>query len=182
MSLCHQIDAWNTVTEERSSSYPCEKFARPPYKRYLRAVDVDAPAEVVFRWLCQLKVAPYSYDWLDNLGRRSPATLTPGAEELAVGQWVMIGRIVEFEKDRHITIVGSPRADRLFGPVTLTYQVTSHAQNTARLIACITVTADSWLGRLRRSVLGVGDLVMMRRELLNFKRLAERQHRQALAR
>jgi hypothetical protein len=70
-----------------------------------RGVTVRARAPVVFRWLCQLRVAPYSYDWLDNLGRRSPRTLTPGAERLELGQRVMgIFELVGFEPDRHLTL------------------------------------------------------------------------------
>ena len=176
MSICQQIDSWNTQAREREERYPCEHYARPPYKRYFRAVDIDAPREVAFRWLCQLKVAPYSYDLIDNLGRRSPDDLTPGAEELEIGQWVMIGQIVEFEIDKHITITSSPRADRLFGPIAITYQVTTRSPGQSRLLACMTVTADSWASRLRRRVLGAGDLVMMRRQLLNLKAQAERQH------
>ena len=64
-----------------------------------------APAEVVYRWLCQLRVAPYSYDWIDNRGRRSPRELTPGLEQLAEGQTVMIFRLVSFAWGRHLTLV-----------------------------------------------------------------------------
>lgn len=181
MVTMRAISAWNVDEPEETATYPCDRFAREPYRRYLRAVDVAAPQDVVFRWLCQLKVAPYSYDWVDNLGRRSPATLTPGAENLEVGQRLMIGPIVEFEVDRHITLVTSKRATRVFGPIAMTYQVTSSGPERSRLIGCLDATAESRLARLRRSILGAGDLVMMRRELLNLKAHAERQHRQAVA-
>ena len=70
-----------------------------------RAVSVDASPDVVFRWLCQLRVAPYSHDWIDNWGRRSPPQLTPGLERLSGGQVFMgIFELVDFVPDRHVTL------------------------------------------------------------------------------
>jgi hypothetical protein len=164
---------WNTTADERAADYPAHHHAAPPYLVLLRAVTVAAPPAVTFRWVCQLKVAPYSYDWLDNRGRRSPVELTPGADELAIGQLMMIARIVEFEPGRSVTAAGTPRANAIFGPLALTYQVDPHPEG-SRLVACLDVTATSWAGRRRRDLLALGDLVMMRRQLLNLKRLAER--------
>jgi ribosomal protein S18 acetylase RimI-like enzyme len=112
---------WRVSERERTLPFPCDAYLVEPDDVYFRGIDIQAPAGVVFRWLCQLRIAPYSYDWIDNLGRRSPRELTPGLERLEVGQRVMtIFELVEFESGRQLTIrLG--RAGVLFGEVAVSY-------------------------------------------------------------
>jgi hypothetical protein len=55
---------WGSTAAERSASYPCEDFVPGADLELFRAIDISAPVAVVFRWLCQLRAAPYSYDLL----------------------------------------------------------------------------------------------------------------------
>jgi hypothetical protein len=124
----------------------------------------------VYRWLCQLRHAPYSYDWIDNLGRRSPQQLTPGADRLEPGQrMVSIFRLADFEPDKQLTL---EQRGRLLGHVALTYLVGDRGENSSRLVLRIAWGPPRLPGA--RQLLAAGDLVMARRQLLNFKRLAER--------
>ncbi len=97
---------WGSAPAERVLPFPCDSYLPEADQAYFRAVDVRTSAATLFRWLCQLKVAPYSYDWIDNAGRRSPRELIPGLEQLAPGQQVMtIFELVAFGQDRHLTLV-----------------------------------------------------------------------------
>jgi len=154
-------------------------YADEPYDRLMRAVTIHADPETVFRWLCQVKVAPYSYDLLDNPGRRSPRDLTPGAEQLAVGQRFLICRISEYDVGRHITGRATPGASRAFGVQSLTYQVSRASENECRLVGCLVVAAGGWWSRVRNTLLAYGDLVMMRKQLLTLKACAESSPRAA---
>jgi hypothetical protein len=172
MGLRKAIDHWGTTPEERARRYPCDDVLPEPERALFRAVGVDAPPPVVFRWLCQLKLAPYSYDLVDNLGRRSPQRLVPGVERLAVGDRVAIFTIVSFAVDEHITI--GVRGHRAFGDVAISYVVLPERPGRSRLVAkLVYVPARGIAGALLRLVLPAGDLVMMRRQLLNLKGLAE---------
>ena len=168
---------WGTDATERALSYPCDRYVEHPEAAYYRGVTIHAAPDEVFRWLCQLRVAPYSYDRLDNGGRPSPPTLTPGAESLAVGQPIMrIFRLVEFEPGRHLTIEirKDTGAFRLFGNLALTYLIVPETANRCRLLVKIAVRYPQGLaGAVMRMGLPWGDLIMMRRQLLNLKRLAE---------
>jgi len=141
-----------------------------------RGVDVGAPAPFVFRWLCQLKTAPYSYDWLDNHGRRSPRQLTPGLEHLERGQEVMsIFELADYEPGHHLTVtMRRPSARRAFGDVAGSYVVVAASPLSCRLLVKLLVHYPrGFYGALVRAFLPWGDLVMMRKQLLTLKQLAE---------
>ncbi len=177
-------DCWGTTEDETRLEYRCDALITTIDTELFRAVGIDAPASTVFRWLCQLKLAPYSYDWIDNFGRQSPQTLTPGAENLEKGQRVMtIFRLVDFEKDRHITLaMDIPWAKRFLGETSVTYMVVPQRQEEGggcRLLAklCIMYPAAFFKGVLGfpfRLFLSWGDLIMMRKQLLNLKELSEK--------
>ena len=166
---------WGTTAAERALPYPCDGFVARVDAACWRGVTVRANAATVFRWLCQLKLAPYSYDWIDNFGRRSPRALTPGAEQLAVGQRVMgIFELVAFETDQHLTCRTQRFASAIFPCVAVSYVVRPAGLGETRLLAKLAIEVrPGRLGALARVALVWGDLVMMRRQLLNLRNLAE---------
>lgn len=104
---------WGASAAEVARRYGGDDEIPNPDARLLRAVTADAESSAVFRWLCQLMVAPYSYDWLDNWGRRSPRRLTEGVDRLQVGEpFMTIFRLAGFVPGESVTLRLSPRMPR----------------------------------------------------------------------
>jgi hypothetical protein len=104
VKLSSVVETWGSTPPERQAAYPCDGLVDSPDVLF-RAVDVNAPSDSVFRWLCQLRKGPYGYDWIDNAGRRSPRQLIEGLDHLETGQCFMtIFRLVSFETGRSITL------------------------------------------------------------------------------
>jgi hypothetical protein len=166
---------WGTTAQERALEFACDRFVADASDAYYRGLTVNAPPGVLFRWLCQLRAAPYSYDWLDNLGRQSPRRLMPGLERLQVGQRIMfVFRLAAFQPDRHITAV-LDRGTFLFGDLAVTYLIVPEAEERCRLVAKVAVDYPRTpIGVAMRGLLPAGDLVMMRKQLLTLRELAER--------
>jgi hypothetical protein len=167
------VSQWGTTAPERAQRFPCDEQLAAPDQTLFRAVDVEAPQAVTFRWLCQLRAAPYSYDKLDNFGRRSPQTLTPGLERLEVGQRVqLIFRLVDFEPGRSLTMV---HRGRVVGSAAVTYRADRVGEQRSRIVVKLLLAYPRYSlpAQLLRLAMAPGDLVMMRRQLLNLKGLAE---------
>jgi len=162
-------DRWGVTASETSRGYPCDEFVASPALQAWRGVQVEAPAEVLWAWIGQVRIAPYSYDWIDNLGRRSPRQLV-GLPEPTAGEPFTtaggrrLGRIVAVEPGRSLTgtIMGA----------FMSYVLVPQDQDRTRLLLKVVMRSS----RLVATGVSVGDLVMARRQLLNFKQLAERHH------
>lgn len=165
--------SWGATDRERALPLACDDLLRDAPARLHRAISVAAPAAVVFSWLCQLKLAPYSYDLVDNWGRRSPRELVRGVEQLAVGQRFMtIFALESFATDEHVTLRGHR--------VAVTYALLAGHDSTRLLVRILMDLPGGRFGSaLAGPALALGDLVMMRKQLLTLKALAERDARRA---
>lgn len=173
MAWSDVFSEWGSSAEERAGAYPCDGLVHGSHVEVFRGIDVEAPQEVVFRWLCQLRAAPYSYDKLDNFGRRSPQELTPGLERLERGQRVAtIFRLADFEPGESLTIL---HRGRVFGEVAVTYWAKRVDEGRSRIVVklCWAPARRGPLGRLEEAAMPAADWVMMRRQLLNLKELAQ---------
>ena len=166
---------WGATAAEVAADYPCADLQVPNRVSAFRAVSVAAPSDLTWRWLCMLKRAPYSYDLLDNLGRRSPATLDPTVAPMVVGDTaVMIFRCTDVLDGQEWTGRVLPTPERMFGPMATTYRVVPWRAGATRLVCRLDFSSKSRGPGTAAKALAAGDLVMMRKQLLTLKKYAER--------
>src|SRR6059058_4886267 len=101
-------DRWGVSADEVARRYPCDDLVPDPALQAWRGVTVHARPEQVWPWIRQIRLAPYSYDWIDNLGRRSPQQLrdlpAPSAgEPFSTAGGRRVGRILSVEPGQHLT-------------------------------------------------------------------------------
>ena len=160
-------DRWGVTPDETSRHYPCDEIAPDPILQAWMGVTVRAEPEQVWLWVKQIRLAPYSYDWIDNLGRRSPQQLrvipdpVPGEPFTKAMGGRRCGQVLTVAPGEQLT-------GRIMGAV-MSYVLVPMGSTTRLLLKVVTSR-----GRRTAPLLSVGDLVMARRQLLNLARLAER--------
>ena len=158
-------DRWGVTDAEVERRYPCDDVVRTPVLQAWRGVTVASTTDDVWPWIAQIRLGPYSYDLIDNFGRRSPQELrnlpepVPGEPfTTSGGRW--LGTILSVTAGEQLT-------GRIMGAV-MSYVLVPDGAGTRLLLKVVTSG-----GRLIAPFAAVGDLVMARRQLLNLKRLAE---------
>jgi len=164
-------DRWGVTDEEVARAYPCDGSVRRPAAEQWREVTVQASAADVWPWVVQIRVAPYSYDWIDNLGRRSPRRLLGLADPVVGDPFTAtagrpVGRVTDVDPGVHLTgmVLGAG----------MSYVLSPDGPDRTRLLLKVVAGGPRVLG----PAVAVGDLVMARRQLVTLRELAESHRRQ----
>jgi hypothetical protein len=168
---------WGASDSEVAREMPGDDFVEGPTFNATRAVTIRAPAELIWPWLLQMghkRAGWYSYDWIDNLGRRSAERIIPELQELKKGDLIPLSpngkigfRVQAIVPNEHM-IWGDP------GSMSWVWYLEPEGDQDTRLISRVRVKYR-WChpSILFHLCLDVGDIVMMRKCMLGIKRRAE---------
>jgi len=169
---------WGATAEEINSSVVGDDLCSNATVVATRSITIGAPPHEVFRWIRQMgfgRAGWYSYDWLDNLGRKSASTIHDEWQSVEAGDKIPSGPIsftaAIVNEPRHFVLElksqtkTSPRMH-----FTLAYELRDDPQGT-RLVTRMRSHIKIPLGSLfEKIILGPSDGIMLRRQLLNLKK------------
>ena len=140
---CVRGDRWGVSDSETLRSYPCDDFVVSPTLQAWRGVRVEAPAEAVWPWVAQVRLAPYSHDWIDNLGRRSPRELAGLPEPRSGQRFTTSGR----ELGRIVSVDGGNQLTGTIMGAFMSYVLVPEDHRTTRLLLKVVMQTTRWRSR-----------------------------------
>ena len=171
---------WGATAEEVNSPVVGDHLCRDAALVATRSITISAPPQDVFPWIRQMgfgRAGWYSYDWLDNLGRKSATTIHEEWQTVEAGDKVPSGPIsftaAIVEAPRHFVLEITSLSKKL--PklhFTLAYELRDDLQGT-RLVTRMRSHCSFPFGSLfEKLILGPGDGLMLRRQLLTISKNA----------
>jgi len=145
----------------------------------LRSIDVQSCTSSIYVWLKQLRIAPYSYDLLDNRGRKSPGYIIENLPQLKINTHFLLAfHIFGFEENKFIA--GrfcqpiNPPVNRYVKEMYIEYRIQESGTN-VRLWCKV----KGWYNNDLASqgfyrIFSAVNLIMTTRQLRNIKKLSER--------
>lgn len=169
---------WGATDEEVARAMPGDDVVEPPTFNATRAITIGAQPEEIWPWIVQMGIGRagwYSYDWIDNLGRRSARGILPDYQMPRPGDLVPMspnGKQGLYVKalDHHRWIIWWDGR----GDTTWVWGLYPQPDGTTRLVTRVRMRYN-WRSPqiLFHLALDGGDIVMMRRCLRGIKERAE---------
>ena len=169
---------WGATAEEINNSVVGDDLCSDATVVATRSITIGAAPQEVFPWIRQMgfgRAGWYSYDWLDNLGRKSATTIHDEWQSVEAGDKIPSGPIsftaAIVDAPRHFVLeiqsLGKKSPKLHF---TLAYELRDNPQGT-RLVTRMRSRINLPLGSLfEKLILAPGDGIMLRRQLLNIKK------------
>lgn len=176
------LETWGATDAEVNGTMPGDDIVDGARLVATRSITLDATPDAVFPWLRQMgfgRAGWYSYDLVDNLGRRSATSVNPDWQTLEAGDPVPGGpvdfiAVIVDAPHRLVLHLGSSPEKRRRVDFSLAYDLRDDPSGT-RLVTRVRARIDAPGGQLvERLLLGPGDGIMLRRQLLNLARRAGR--------
>jgi len=171
---------WGATNEEIHGSVVGDELCADATLIATRSITIKAPPQDVFPWIRQMgfgRAGWYSYDWLDNLGRKSATRVHEEWQSVESGDTVPSGPIsftaAIVDPPRHFVLEiksFAKKSPKLH--FTLAYELRDDPQGT-RLVTRMRSHIKLPLGSLfEKLILGPGDGFMLRRQLLTINKHA----------
>ena len=166
---------WGATDDEINGSVVGDDLCPNAHVSATRSITLAAPPEEVFPWLRQMgfgRAGWYSYDWIDNLGRKSAIRVHDEWQDVTSGEPVPAGPIsftATIVEPPHAFVleIKSGKSTQPWLHFTLAYELRAIGDSTrlvTRMRSNIALPGGSLFERL---VLAPGDGLMVRRQLLN---------------
>lgn len=147
-------------------------------RELLRSIEINATAPDIFVWLKQLRVSPYSYDFIDNRFRKSPDFIIENLPPLKVNTHFLLAfHIIGFEENSNIVCRYcepiNPPVSKYMKDLYFEYRITE--QGTKAILWC---KIKGYFNADLPSkgffhIFSVADKIMMLRQLRNIRKLSE---------
>lgn len=184
---------WGATCEEVRDAFPGEDIIPGAVRGATMAVTIDAPPSNVWPWLQQMgyrRAGWYSWDLLDNFGRRSAETIHPEWQHVLVGEFLAgpdaspleakAWEVAAVEPERFLALRARPStsSDSLWA-----FWLKELPDRKTRLIVSgCWATKPPWLRPiLNFTLLEWTHWIMQMKQFKNLKRLAERDFEQHAA-
>ncbi len=170
---------WGATDAEVKRSMPGDEIVSQPSFNATRAVTIHAPAQNIYPWIVQMGVSRagwYSYDLLDNVGRRSAERILLEHQNIQIGDLIPIspdgkqGMWVKYFRKNKWILWWDKKGD-----TTWVWEIHPEGENQFRLITRVRVKYRLFSSAVLFNLLTeFFDILMMRKSMLGIKRRAEK--------
>ena len=168
------FEHWGATTEEIQSSVVGDDLCADATLIATRSITIGAPPKDVFPWIRQMglgRAGWYSYDWIDNFGRKSAVSIHEEWQNVHSGDLVPAGLMsftaaVVTAPHSFVLEVKNGKKTQTRLHFTLAYELRAVPEGT-RLVTRMRSHINLPGGKIiERLILGPGDGIMLRRQLL----------------
>jgi hypothetical protein len=169
--------SWGATAAESVAAMPGDSLISEPHFAPTRSITIAAPPKVVWPWIVQMgygRAGWYSYDRLDNAGRRSASVILPQYQHPEVGDAVpMTGRVNDVTAFRVESF--TPGVEMLWAKpdATWAWLLRATGDGGTRLVTRVRARYIGPTAPLSMMLMELGDFPMMRKCLLGLKSRAE---------